>query len=38
MPIIEYEVYNINTKEKLDLNICKDVKIKIDIPSSLNEN
>ena len=38
IPIIEYEVYNIETKEKLDLNICKDVKININIPVNIEEN
>jgi len=29
VPLIEYEVYNIETKEKLDLSICKNDKIDI---------
>ena len=37
IPIIEYEVYNIITKEKLDLNICKDIKIDINIPVKIDE-
>ena len=38
IPIIEYEVYNSETKEKLDLKICKDIKIQINIPVSIDEN
>ena len=38
IPIIEYEVYNIDTKELLDLNICKYLKIDIDMPVNINEN
>ena len=36
-PIIEYEIYNSKTKEKLDLNYCKDTKIQINIPAKINE-
>ena len=38
IPIIEYEVYNSETKEKLDLNICKDLKIQINNSVSIDEN
>ena len=38
IPTIEYEVYNIKTKEKLDLNICKDTKIDLNIPVIIDEN
>ena len=38
MPIIEYEIYNIETKELLDLNICKDIKLHINIPVNINES
>ena len=38
IPIIEYIIFNIDTKEKLDLNICKDLKIDINIPVNINEN
>ena len=38
IPIIEYEVYNIKTKEKLDLNLCKDIKIDINIPVIIDED
>ena len=37
IPIIEYEVFNLETKEKLDLNICKDIKIDINIPVNIDE-
>ena len=37
MPIINYEVYNSKTKQKLNLNICKEEKINIFIPVSINE-
>ena len=36
-PIIEYEIYNSKTKEKLDLIYCKDTKILIKIPSEIDE-
>ena len=35
--IVEYEVYNMRTKEKLDLNICKDIKIGIIYPVDLDK-
>ena len=38
IPVIEYEIYNIKTKEKLNLTICKNDKIDISIPVNLNEN
>ena len=38
IPITEYEIYNSNTKDKLDLSICKDTKINISIPVSIDEN
>ena len=38
IPIIEYEVYNLNEKGKLDLDICKDIKIDILLPVSINED
>lgn len=37
-PIIEYEIYEKNGNGPLDLNLCKDEKIKITIPVSLEEN
>ena len=40
IPLIEYEIFNLKTKEKLDLNYCKikDINISITIPISINEN
>ena len=38
MPIIEYELFNSKTKDKLNLTICKDIKIKIYIPVSIDKN
>ena len=37
MPVIEYEVYNPISYEKLNLDICKN-KIQISYPVSINEN
>ena len=37
IPTITYEVYNSNTKKKLDLSICKDTKIKISLPAKVDE-
>ena len=37
IPIIEYEVYDKETKKKLDLNICKDLQIEISIPANIDE-
>ena len=37
IPTIEYEVFNIETKEPLDLNLCKDIKIKLNIPVNIDE-
>ena len=34
---VEYEIYNPFTKEKLDLSICKNEKINIEIPKILDE-
>jgi len=36
-PTIEYEIYNSETKEKLDLIYCKDTKIQINIPAKIDE-
>ena len=36
IPIIEYEVYNF--KKKLNLDICRDIKIEINIPVLIDEN
>ena len=38
IPIIEYEIYNIKTKEALDLNICEGIKINISISADIDEN
>ena len=40
IPFIEYEIFNKKTKEKLNLNECKnsDINITINIPVSINEN
>ena len=38
IPIIEYEVYNLRIKKKLDLNICNKSKIKITHRVSINED
>ena len=38
IPIIEYQVYNSKTKKELNLNVCKNIKIKINIPVNIDEN
>ena len=38
MPIIEYEIYNFETNEKLDLEYCNETKIKLSIPVNINED
>ena len=38
IPIIEYEVYNPRTLEKLELDCCEDTKIGISIPVSIDED
>ena len=37
IPIIEYEVYDINEKSILDLNICRNMKIELFIPVKIDE-
>ena len=37
-PIIEYEVYSSKTKKQLNLTICKDLKINVLLPASINED
>ena len=37
IPIITYEVYNSKTKQKLDISICNDSKIKILLPAKVEE-
>ena len=38
MPIVEYDVYHPLTYKKLDLEICSNISIEINIPVSINEN
>ena len=37
-PVVEYEIYNPITKEKLNLKYCHNEQIGISIPASINEN
>ena len=37
IPIIEYEIFDPNTKEELNLDFCRNVKINISIPVSIDE-
>ena len=37
IPLIRYEIYHPLTKEKLDLNFCKNSYIYLDIPVTINE-
>ena len=37
-PSVEYEIYNPITKQKLNLKYCKDEKIEISVPVSIDEN
>ena len=38
IPIVEYEVYSLKAKEKLDLNLCNNTKINILHHVDINEN
>ena len=38
IPVIGYEVYDPRNKTQLDLNYCKDITIKLNIPVSINES
>ena len=38
IPVIGYEIYHPINKSQLDLNYCKDILIKLNIPVSINEN
>ena len=38
IPIVEYEIYHPETKEILNLNLCKETFIDISYPVSVNEN
>ena len=37
-PIVEYEVYNYENKQRLNLSICQNIPIEIDIPVSIDED
>ena len=37
-PKIEYEVYNPNNHEKLNLNVCQNTKVDLSIPIPIDEN
>ena len=37
-PIVEYEVYDFKNKKKLNLSICQNITIEIDIPVSIDED
>ena len=38
IPLIEYEIFNPKTKEKLNLDFCKNENINIHIPFNINKN
>ena len=38
IPIIEYEIFHPRTKEKIDLNLCKETTINLYIPVEIEEN
>ena len=38
IPIVEYEIYDIKNKTKLELDICKDTKIELLYPCIIEEN
>ena len=38
IPRIEYEIYNILTKQKLNLSICKDDKVDISVPVKIDDD
>ena len=37
-PKVEYEIYDYNKKQRLNLSICHDIPIEIEVPASINEN
>ena len=37
IPVISYEIYHPDTKEKLSLECCKDLLVNLDIPVSIDE-
>jgi hypothetical protein len=38
IPIIDYELFHPETKEKLNLSLCNNTSIKLSIPVSIDEN
>ena len=38
MPVVEYEIYRYKTGEKLNLEVCKDMKINLSVPVNIDEN
>ena len=36
-PVVEYEIYNYKTREKLDLNICNGMKVDLSFHANINE-
>ena len=38
IPVIGYEIYHPENKSQLDLNYCKDILVKLNIPVSIDEN
>ena len=38
IPIVRYEIYTNNIKSQLNMDYCKDVKIEMNIPVSINED
>ena len=36
IPRIEYQIYNMETKQQLNLSICKDDKVKISVPAKID--
>ena len=37
-PVTEYEIYDYETKQKLELNVCDNIKIELDYLLPINEN
>ena len=38
IPIVEYEIYDIKEKRRLDLSVCKESKIELLLPCNIDEN
>ena len=38
MPIVEYAIFKFSTGEKLELDVCKNIKINLSLPVSINED